>query len=120
MDPQQRVRAFVDSREWEIPGRLKDLLLNIVEETGEAWNLIKWTGPEREDELIEKSRAEFKDFVGDVLYLVMRVANTTGVDAMQALEETLDEYESRFPQREVTGKTTNVHAGGIDHKYDSR
>lgn len=115
---QARVEAFVGARDWELPGRVKDLLLNIVEETGEAWNLVKWTGEDREAELIEESRAQWADFVGDVLYLVMRIANTTGVDAREALEATLVEYEQRFPADEARGRSTNVRAGGIDHKYD--
>ena len=42
---QERVKKFVNSRNWETPGVIKDLLLNIVEETGEAWMNMKKVFP---------------------------------------------------------------------------
>ena len=115
---QLKVKEFVDARDWETPGHMKDFLLNICEECGEAWHIVKWIEAEKEAELIEKHRAEFLDFVGDQLYLIMRIANIAGVDAKEALEATLKEYEERFPVKEMKGKHANLFAGGIDHKYN--
>ena len=115
MDKEQElVKKFVDSRSWENPGAIKDLLLNIVEETGEAWNIIKWVDEEKGKELMEKNKEQFQDFIGDQLYLILRIANTAGVNAKKALQETIKEYEERFP---VGTKNANVLAGGTDLKY---
>ena len=115
---QRAVKDFVDAREWETPGHMKDFLLNVCEECGEAWHIVKWVGTEKEAELIEKHKAEMLDFVGDQLYLIMRIANISGVDAEEALKATLKEYEGRFPVKEIKGKHANLYAGGIDHKYN--
>jgi len=115
---QEHVKEFVNSRNWESPGVIKDLLLNIVEETGEAWNIVKWVGPEEQEKLIQENKDSFKDFVGDQLFLLYRIANIAGVNAEEAVKETLDEYEKRFPVKETKGKHTNILAGGTDHKYN--
>lgn len=117
---QQEIQEFNDARGWtnesEIK-RVKDFLLNICEETGEAWNIIKWVGEDRMKELVEKYKIEYEDFVGDVLFLVLKIANMSGVDAEKALRRTLNDYEKRFPVNEVKKKKHgNPLAGGVDNK----
>jgi len=40
-DIQQRIKNFNDKGEWSTPESIKDLLLNMNEEIGEFWNIIK-------------------------------------------------------------------------------
>jgi NTP pyrophosphatase (non-canonical NTP hydrolase) len=111
---QELVEKFVNSRNWENPKILKDLLLNIVEETGEAWNIIKWVDEKKQQELVVSHKDKFEDFIGDTLYLILRISNTTNVDAEIALKKTIKEYEQRFPKGT---KSANILAGGTDLKY---
>jgi len=116
-EEQSRVKNFVDTRKWERVSAVKDLMLNINEEVGEAWNLIKWVDSETQEKIIKEHHDEFEDFIGDVMYLAYRIANTSNVDAQKAITRTIEEYEQRFPAKEVEGRHANLNAGGIDKKY---
>ena len=114
---QEKIREFDEARGWGDDWNLKDLSLNITEEVGELWDLIKWVGDEKQKEIVEKNKEEVENFVGDTLFLILKIANQTGVDASRGLQDVLEEYEKRMPaekMREV--KHANKLAGGIDNK----
>ena len=118
MNLQQEVADFNTKRGWDKDTKyLKDFLLNMCEEVGEAWSLIKWVDYETQKEIIEKHKAEFKDFVGDQLFLILKIAWLLDINSEEALQETLAEYEGRFPVDAVLEKKHGNHlAGGIDNK----
>ena len=118
-EAQEKVKKFDEERGWEDGWDLKDLSLNIVEEVGELWNLIKWVDDEKQKQVVEKKKEEVSDFIGDTLFLVLKIANQTKVDAEQALEDTLEEYEKRMPAEKMKEvKHANKLAGGIDNKEE--
>jgi len=114
---QNMLRDFDKARGWENGWNLKDLLLNITEEGGEMWSLIKWIDDEKQKKVVKEKKAEVSDYIGDTLYLILKIANQTGVDASVALMETLKEYELRMPP-EVMKRVGhgNKLAGGHDNK----
>jgi len=114
---QQKIKAFNDERDWSKLWSMKDLMLNVVEETGEAWNIIKWLRDNELEAAVAKNKDKFEDFIGDQLYLILKIAYMTGVDAEAAIKRTMDEYETRFPVKETKGKHANIKSGGIDRKY---
>ncbi len=117
-ESQEIVKRFNEERDWLRVYEMKDLLLNLCEETGEAWNLIKWVDHDTQKQLIEKHKDDWEDFVGDVLYLTLKIASLTGVDAKSAIKRTMDDYEKRFPLDKTKGSHANVLAGGTDNKED--
>ena len=116
MDLQKEVAEFNLERGWEKDTAiLKDLLLNICEEVGEAWNVIKWVDTEKQLQLIKENKIQFQDFIGDSLYLILKIAWLLDIDSEKELKETLIEYKKRFPVEEVRkAKHGNPLAGGID------
>jgi len=117
-EAQEHVTGFNNDREWMKPSSdMKDLLLNIGEETGEAWNLIKWVDVKKQKELFAQQAGEWEDFVGDQLYLILKIAAMAGVDAQKGFDRTMREYDERFPIEKVKGTHTNIRAGGHDGKY---
>ncbi len=116
-EAQAKLLAFDKAREWDKGWNMKDLLLNITEEGGEMWNLVKWVDEEKQKKIVAENKDEVSDYIGDTLYLILKIANQTGVDASQALQNTLDEYEKRMPP-EVMKKVghANKKAGGVDNK----
>ncbi|MBN2566714.1 hypothetical protein JXB02_01355 [Candidatus Woesearchaeota archaeon] len=120
LELQRKVGAFNDARDWSKDAEIKDLLLNMSEEIGEFWNIIKWVPPEVGRRLIEENRAEAENFIGDMLYLVLKIAHICGIDSEKALIDVLDEYEQRFPVARVRGGHGNPLAGGVDLKADVR
>jgi len=116
-DAQNIIRGFDEARGWGDHWSLKDLMLNITEETGELWNLVKWVDEEKQKKIIEEKKGEVSDFIGDTMFLLLKIANQTKIDAENGLVNTLKEYEKRMPP-EVMKKVghANKLAGGVDNK----
>lgn len=116
---QDKIKKFDEERGWKDGWDLKDLSLNITEEIGEFWNLIKWIDNEKQKEIVKNKKPEVENFIGDTLFLILKIANQTGVDAEKALEDTLEEYEKRMPAEKMKKvKHANKLAGGIDNKEE--
>ena len=114
---QDKIKSFDIARGWEEDWNVKDLLLNITEEGGELWSLIKWIDEEKQKEVVDNNKEKVSDYIGDTLFLLLKIANQTKVDSEKALQNTLDEYEKRMPS-ETMKKVghANKLAGGVDDK----
>ena len=53
---QNKVKKFNEERDWGKVSEIKDILLNMNEEIGEFWHIIKWVDAEKQKEMIEKKR----------------------------------------------------------------
>jgi dCTP diphosphatase len=115
-EAQQWVKDFNEAREWNHVHTIKDLLLNMNEEIGEMWHIIKWVDADKQAELIAKHRDEVENFVGDMQYLILKIAAICGVDSKKAITDVMDEYEKRFPLDKTKGHHANTRAGGVDLK----
>jgi len=116
-EAQEKVKEFDKARCWDKDWNIKDLSLNLVEEVGELWDLIKWVDDDKQKEIVNKNKEEVRNFIGDSLFLLLKIANQTNVDVEKGLKEVLEEYEKRMPadkMKEV--KHANKLAGGIDNK----
>ena len=121
-EAQKKIKQFDIARGWENNWNLKDLALNITEEVGEFWSLIKWINDEKQKEVIKNNKEEASDFIGDTLFLLLKLSNQMGIDSSVSLQNTLNEYEKRMPP-EVMKKVghANKLAGGHDNKeFDSQ
>lgn len=117
IDAQNKIKEFDKVRGWDKHWNLKDLLLNITEEGGELWNLVKWVDEEEQKKIIIEKKEEVSDYIGDTLFLIIKLANQMKIDADKALQETLEEYEKRMPadKMKAVGHANKL-AGGIDNK----
>ncbi len=116
-EAQEKIKEFDMVRGWEDNWNIKDLLLNITEEGGEIWNLIKWIDDEKQKKIVGEKKDEVSDYVGDTMFLLLKIANQSKVDASQAFQNTLDEYEKRMPPEVMKKlKHANKLAGGWDKK----
>ena len=114
---QEKIKEFDTARGWENSWNIKDLLLNITEEGGEVWNLIKWVDDEKQKQIVQEHKEEVSDYIGDTLFLILKIANQTGVDVQKALQNTLDDYEKRMPPEKMKQvKHGNKLIGGWDNK----
>ena len=116
-EAQDKIEEFDEARGWKGDWHLKDLALNITEEGGEFWNLIKWVDEEKQRTIVSKNKEKVSDFIGDTMFLLLKIANKTGIDSEQALQNTLNEYEKRMPPEKMkeTGHANKL-AGGHDNK----
>jgi len=114
---QDKVKEFDKARGWENSWNIKDLLLNITEEGGEIWNLIKWIDNEKQKKVMQENKGQVEDYIGDTIFLLLKIANQTGVDVEKYLENTFQDYEKRMPSETMKKfKHANKSAGGWDNK----
>ncbi|HLA23652.1 MAG TPA: MazG-like family protein [Candidatus Nanoarchaeia archaeon] len=114
---QNKIAEFDNARGWENSWNVKDLMLNMSEEIGELWNLIKWVDDEKQKELVEKNKEEVENFIGDVLFLIIKIANQAKIDVDKSIQDVLNEYEKRMPPEIMKKlKHANKKAGGFDEK----
>ena len=116
-EAQDKIKKFDKERGWSGDWHLKDLALNITEEVGELWNLIKWINEDKQRKVIKDKKEEASDFIGDTLFLLLKMSNKMDVDSEKALLKTLEEYEKRMPPKKMkeVGHANKL-AGGIDNK----
>ena len=114
---QEKVKKFDEERGWGDDWNLKDLLLNITEEGGEVWNMIKWVDKDKQRKVIEENKHEIEDYLGDTLFLLLKIANQTGTDIEKGFEETMKDFERRMPSEKIkkVGHANKL-AGGVDEK----
>lgn len=117
---QNKIKEFNDARGWSSHDSIKDLLLNMNEEIGEFWNLIKWVNVEKQKELIKNNKATCEDFIGDMIYLILKISYLCDVDSKKSIEDVMNEYEERFPINKVKNSHANLKAGGFDAKYKTK
>jgi len=116
---QDKIKKFDEARGWGNDWNIKDLCLNLNEEIGELWNLIKWVDEDKQKEIIKKNKSEADNFIGDALFIILKIANQFGADAETELQKVLDEYEERMPAEKMKEvKTANKLAGGWDNKEE--
>ena len=114
---QNKIAEFDNARGWENSWNVKDLMLNMSEEIGELWNLMKWVDDEKQKELVEKNKEEVENFIGDVLFLIIKIANQAKIDVDKSIQDVLNEYEKRMPPEIMKKlKHANKKAGGFDEK----
>ncbi len=121
---QNRIKDFIEERKWGQIYHIYGVLLNIVEEVGETWNVVKHLEKDevKLKEVIQQSREELEDDVGDLAFLVFKLACILNIDTQQALENRLKEFEERFPADFMKKHSFagNRRAGGIDYKYQKK
>ncbi len=116
-EAQNKVKEFDIARGWDKTWDVKDLLLNITEEGGEMWNLIKWIDNEKQRKIAEEHKQEVEDYIGDTLFLILKIANQANVDVEKSFKDTMNEYEQRFsPDKMKEVGHANLNAGGWDNK----
>jgi len=116
-EAQEKIKKFDYERGWDNSWDIKDLSLNITEEVGELWNMIKWVDDKTQKKIVEENKEEVSDFVGDALFIILKIANQTSVNAEESLMNSIKDFEKRMPPEEIKRvKHGNRLAGGIDNK----
>lgn len=89
---QEKVARFVEAH--QIDASVEHRLLDLVSELGEAAKaVLKETDYGRTE---FQPSAEWADELGDTLFALICLANTTGVDLDEALDRVMEKYRDRL------------------------
>lgn len=94
MNLQRKVSDFIDENQLEAAPGFR--LLDLVSEIGE----IAKDATKSSDYGLSPEELEVKkDEIGDAMFSLVAVADKLGIDAEEALEESLEKYRSRIEER---------------------
>ena len=95
-DIRQEVSCFAKERNWEQFHSPRNLLLAVVSEIGELADIVRWLGDECESIPDDKQDA-WQDELADVLILLIRLADRSGVDLVQAFDKKFAKVHQKYP-----------------------
>ncbi|PSG98682.1 MAG: nucleotide pyrophosphohydrolase [Nanohaloarchaea archaeon SW_7_43_1] len=98
MEQQEKVAEFVEKHNMQATSAFR--IMDLVAEVGEIASDATKSADYGESE--EELRVE-KDELGDALFSLISVANDLGIDLEEALDESLDKYESRIEEKGDAG-----------------
>lgn len=94
--------GFAAERDWEQFHSPRNLLLAVVSEIGEVAELVRWVG-DAEPAVPPACQDAWADELADVLILLVRLADVTGVDLAAAFKHKLAKAAAKYPVAEFRG-----------------
>ena len=91
--------AFRDERDWGQFHNPKELAISLCIESSELLQLMQWFKRDELKRVIEEKRGHLRDELADVLWVLLCIANQTGVDLTAALEKNFIKKNVRDGER---------------------
>jgi dCTP diphosphatase len=100
------VRNFSRERNWEQFHHPKELGIALACEVGEVLEHVRYRAPDQITKTLQEPDAlrEFGHELADCLWLLLRLADVTGVDLAAALEEKTRLAAEKYPVEKVYGR----------------
>lgn len=94
-----RLREFSDARDWERFHTPKNLVMALSGEVGELIALFQWLTPAESAAIMadDSTAPNVRDEIADVFIYLVRLADTLGIDLLDAAHAKIDRNETRFP-----------------------
>jgi 8-oxo-dGTP diphosphatase len=93
----KKIVAFHTERDWGKFHSPKNLAMDLACETGELLEPFRWLTEEQSYNLDPKTLENVKDEIGDVLKIILYLADKLGIDPLKSTDEKLDKMEKKYP-----------------------
>ena len=95
-----KVLAFREERDWAQFHNPKDLALSLSLEAAELLECFQWSGAdlERADKL-----PEIREELADVMIYCLYMADTCGIDLLEAVDAKVDQNAAKYPVEKARG-----------------
>ena len=101
----ERLRTFVDERDWRQFHNHKDLALSMVLEAAEVLEHFQWKSPEEVEEYGRTHREEIAEELADVLKYLVELADNLGVeDIVETALVKLEKDARKYPPEKARGR----------------
>lgn len=102
---EQAIAKFCKQRDWDQFHNPKDLAIGVSTEAGELLDLFRFQSLEDVSRLLKnkKFRESYEDELADVLFFILRLSGTTGVDLKKAVHRKLKKNAKKYPVRKAKG-----------------
>lgn len=99
----QRIRSFVDARDWREFHNPKDLAVAINAEAGELMQHFVWQQPEQIEKRLVDKRDEIASEIADVAILLFEFADNLGYNLGEEILNKVQRNEERYPVEKSKG-----------------
>jgi Predicted pyrophosphatase len=96
---QARLRQFAADRNWTPYQTPKNLAMAMIVEAGELVEIFQWMTPEQSQQAGQdpERQQHIADEIADVLIYLVQIADRTGVDLQQAVEQKIGKNALKYP-----------------------
>jgi dCTP diphosphatase len=101
----EKLRAFVDERDWAGFHSPKNLAMALSVEAAEIVEHFQWLTQEQSYRLDPDKLEKVRDEIGDVFIYLTMLADKLGIDPMAAAFDKIEKNEKNYPASLVRGKS---------------
>jgi dCTP diphosphatase len=103
-DLRLELAQFAQDRDWDQFHSIRNLLLALVGEVGEAAEIIQWTSDKDIPALLnDGGREKLAEELADILLYLVRLADKSGVDLEKAVTAKLALNAQKYPVNQARG-----------------
>ena len=95
-DLRREVAQFAEERDWNQFHSPRNLLLALIGEVGEVAEIVRWQG-DHDPAIPAGKEDDWADELADVLTLLIRLADRSGVDLTAAFARKLAKARAKYP-----------------------
>ena len=106
----ERIRAFVNARDWDQFHSPKNLVMALGVEAAELAEHFLWLSQSESDELPAETKAQVEAEIADVLIYVVMLADRLDIDLLDAASRKLLQNEQKYPAEQVRGRAEKYSA----------
>jgi len=101
-----KVRKFVDDRDWAKYHNPKDIAISISIEASELLELFQWVSERELKRVLKDPKKQIKvnEEVADIMIYCFSLANALNIDLSKAVFDKIEKNESKYPSEKVIGK----------------
>lgn len=110
----ERLRAFVQERDWEKFHAPKNLAMAMIVEAAELVEHFQWATEQESRELSPEKRAEVAQEIADTFIYLLRLSDVLDIDLIAAAHAKMDQNAQKYPAELARGrndKYTAYHKG---------
>jgi dCTP diphosphatase len=100
------IRAFASERDWQQFHTPKNLVMALSVEAAELMEHFQWLTAEQSQQLNAERRNQIAHELADVLIYLVRLADVTDIDLIQATEEKMRLNAEKYPVEKARGLAT--------------
>lgn len=101
----ERIRKFVEDRDWEQYHSPKNLAMAMIVEASELVEIFQWMTEEESHNLEPDKLRRVEEEIADVTVYLMRIADQLNINLYEAIDRKLTLNEKKYPADLVRGKS---------------
>ncbi|MFQ6128245.1 MAG: nucleotide pyrophosphohydrolase [Thermoplasmata archaeon] len=102
----ERVRKFIDKREWQKYHNPKDLAMSLSIEAAELLEIFQWKDKQEISEEISELRSKIEEELADIAIYLLSFCIALKIDLSQVLLEKVRRNEEKYPADLYKGRAT--------------